>query len=43
LHNLSHILDDVDWEAIDRIPLESLDISHHIHKLYRFLDGYYAE
>jgi hypothetical protein len=43
LHNLSHILDEVDWDAIDRIPLESLDISNHIHKLYRFLDGYYAE
>lgn len=42
LHHLKAILDRLDWPAIDRIPLESLDISHHIHKLYRFLEPYYA-
>lgn len=43
LHNLRPILEGLDWKAIDQIPLEGLDISHHIHKLYRFLEPYYAE
>jgi hypothetical protein len=43
LHNLRRLLEAMDWDAIDRIPLQSLDISHHIHKLYRFLDGYDAQ
>ena len=43
LHNLHPILEGMDWPTIDQIPLESLDISHHIPKLYRFLEAYYAE
>ena len=43
LNSLPRILDEIDWTQIDQIPLNDLDISNHIHKLYRFLDGYFAE
>jgi hypothetical protein len=43
LHNLPAVLAGLDWPAIDRIALDDLDISRHIGKLYRFLEGYYAE
>lgn len=43
LHHLHAILSQLDWDAIDRIPLDNLDICRHIHKLYRFLEGYYVD
>ncbi len=43
LHNLPKILAGLDWAAIDRIPLDDLDISRQIHKLYRFLEDYYVD
>jgi hypothetical protein len=42
LHQLPRILQELDWAAIDRIPLDGLDIARHIPKLYRFLEAYYA-
>lgn len=43
LHRLPALLAAMDWGAIDRIPLDGLDIACHIPKLTRFLEGYYAE
>jgi hypothetical protein len=42
LHRLREILEGLDWAAIDRVPLDGLDISRHMGKLYRFLEGYDA-
>ncbi|MDJ0839349.1 MAG: hypothetical protein QNK37_22715 [Acidobacteriota bacterium] len=39
LGNLRGILDRVDWETVDRTPLDDLDIGNQIHKLYRFLEN----
>ncbi|CAM2067467.1 hypothetical protein SCOR_18950 [Sulfidibacter corallicola] len=39
LVSLRRILEETDWDAVDRIPLDDLDISRQIHLLYDFLDG----
>lgn len=41
VHSLPRILENLDWQKIDNTPLDSLDISNQIYKLYDFLEGYY--
>ncbi|MDJ0839350.1 MAG: hypothetical protein QNK37_22720 [Acidobacteriota bacterium] len=41
LDRLSDILQGMDWEAVDRIPLDQLDMARQIHKLYGFLENIY--
>lgn len=39
---LHHVLDGLDWQAIDQVCLDQLDISKQVYKLYHFLEDYYA-
>lgn len=41
IHNLPKILEGLDWQKIDHTPLDNLDISNQIYKLYNFLEDYY--
>jgi len=42
LGNLKSILDNLEWEKIDKISLDSLDIANQIHKLSGFLEEIHA-
>jgi hypothetical protein len=41
--NMKNILDKVDWAAVDRCDLSSLDIENQIFRLYEFMDTLHAK